>query len=99
MANLEIQGIDVKFETSKYTEYRIEIHLKTPETDEGMIDTADFYLAEPNSRSDLTFDRIEEIVNEKLEDMDIEVLEISNIEVKEVTKFKKSVYQDGENYK
>ena len=35
----------------------------------------------------------------RLEDMDIEVLEISNIEVKEVTKFKKSVYQDGENYK
>lgn len=98
MANLEIQGINVKCETSKYTEYRIEMHFKTPETKEGMLKSFDFYVSDVSSRNDLTYDRIEELINEKIEDMNLEITEISSINVKEVHKFKKSAYEDGKYY-
>ena len=101
MATLEIQGIEVDCETTKHiTEYRIEMHFKTPETSDEMVNSIDFYVShEASSRSDLTFSKVEELINEKVEDMDLEITEISSISVKEVNKFKKSVYQDGENYK
>lgn len=100
MATLDIQGIKVNCETSKHlTEYRIEMHFKTPETDEDMINSIDFYVSHVvDSRSDLTFDQVEELVNYEIEDMGLEIIEISNLKVKEVNTFKKSEYQDGENY-
>jgi hypothetical protein len=98
MATLDIQGIKVDCETTSYiTAYKIEIHFTNSETDEDMLKSLEFR-TDADSRSDLTFDQIEEIINEKVEEMDLEIDEISNIRVKEINTFKKSEYQDGEYY-
>lgn len=98
MATLDIQGIQVDCETTTFlTSYKIEMHFTNSETDEDMLKSLEFR-TDADSRSDLTFDRIETLINEKVEELDFEIDEISNIRVKEVNTFKKSVYKDGEYY-
>jgi ribosomal protein S12 methylthiotransferase accessory factor YcaO len=102
MATLDIQGIKVNCETTSYlTDYKISMHFIRPETNDDMLESMEFTVRSESAqkRSDLTFSKVEELLNEKIEDIDLEITEISSIRVKEVKTFKKSEYQDGENYK
>lgn len=99
MTTVDIQGISVEMKTTTYlTTYEINFNFIYDETDDDHVSCATIRTNVSN-RSDLTFDQVEEEINEWIEDRDLEVHEISRIAVKEVETFKKSVYrEDGENY-
>lgn len=85
MAEITIQGESIEVETSGYMspEYEIVVNFKTPETEEGMIKSLTIPTTE-SSRSDMTFDVVQEYITEKFEDRDLEVTEISSVRVREV---------------
>ena len=95
MAELTIQDESIDFETISRTRYKVEVRFKTDEKPDKILTFSfnpSLYMDKTiPSRSDLTFDKLETIINEYLEERDFKypIDEIYDIKVEECNVFKR----------
>lgn len=89
MAEITIQGESIEVTTSGYSmpDYEIVVNFYHTETEEGMVSSLTIPTSE-SSRSDMTFETVQNYIDEAFEDTDLEVTEISSVRVREIENIK-----------